>query len=126
MPVWRQMVLLHMVEFLHKTVFWARNSQMEGFVSFKFIYAVFADHLPVLSFDGNGCTIIDGTVSEATAFPSFEAVTFDLKSCMHTQNGLYFIAGKSSPSSEKYSNPFSHGVYIKSHVYGRSTSKIHI
>ena len=40
MSVWRQMVLLHMVENLKKTVFLARNSQMEGFVSFKFIYAV--------------------------------------------------------------------------------------
>ena len=40
MPVWRHMVLLHMVEYLQKTVFWARNSQMEGFVSFKFIYVV--------------------------------------------------------------------------------------
>ena len=40
MPVWSQMVLLHMVEYLQKTVFWARNSQMGGFVSFKFIYAV--------------------------------------------------------------------------------------
>ena len=38
--VWRQMVLLYLVENLQKTVFWARNSQMEGFVSFKFIYAV--------------------------------------------------------------------------------------
>ena len=40
MSVWRQMVLYHLVENLQKTVFWARNSQMEGFVSFKFIYAV--------------------------------------------------------------------------------------
>ena len=40
MSVWRQMVLLYLVEYLQKTVFWARNSQMEGFVSFKFIYAV--------------------------------------------------------------------------------------
>ena len=40
MSVWRQMVLLYMVENLQKTVFWAWNSQMEGFVSFKFIYAV--------------------------------------------------------------------------------------
>ena len=40
MPVWRQMVLLYMVENLQKTVFWSRNSQMEGFVSLKFIYAV--------------------------------------------------------------------------------------
>ena len=40
MSVWRQMVLLHLVEYLHKTVFWARNSQMEGFVSCKFIYVV--------------------------------------------------------------------------------------
>ena len=40
MSVWIQMVLLHMVEYLQKTVFWARNSQMEGFVTFKFIYAV--------------------------------------------------------------------------------------
>ena len=30
MSVWRQMVLLYMVEYLHKTVFWARNSQMGG------------------------------------------------------------------------------------------------
>ena len=41
MSVWRQMVLLHLVENLQKTVFWERNSQMKGFVSFKFIYAVF-------------------------------------------------------------------------------------
>ena len=40
MSVWRQMVLLYMVENLQKTVFWARNSQMKGFVSIKFIYAV--------------------------------------------------------------------------------------
>ena len=40
MPVWRQMALLYLVENLQKTVFWARNSQMEGFVSFKFIYAM--------------------------------------------------------------------------------------
>ena len=40
MSVWCLMVLLHLVEYLQKTVFWARNSQMEGFVSFKFIYAV--------------------------------------------------------------------------------------
>ena len=40
MSVWRQMGLLYMVEYLQKTVFWARNSQMEGFVSFKFIYAM--------------------------------------------------------------------------------------
>ena len=40
MLVWSQMVLLHMVEYLQKTVFWARHSQMEGFVSCKFIYAV--------------------------------------------------------------------------------------
>ena len=40
MSVWRQMVLLHLVEYLQKTVFWARNSQMESIVSFKFIYAV--------------------------------------------------------------------------------------
>ena len=40
MSVWSQMALLHLVEYLQKTVFWARNSQMEGFVSFKFIYAV--------------------------------------------------------------------------------------
>ena len=40
MSVWRQMVLLYLVEYLQKTVFWARNSQMEGFVSCKFIYAV--------------------------------------------------------------------------------------
>ena len=39
-PVWRQMFLLLQVEYLQRTVFWARNSQMEGFVSFKFIYAV--------------------------------------------------------------------------------------
>ena len=38
MSVWRQMVLLHVVEYLQKTVFWARNSQMEGFASFKFIF----------------------------------------------------------------------------------------
>ena len=40
MSVWRQMVLLHLVEYVQKTVFWALNSQMEDFVSFKFIYAV--------------------------------------------------------------------------------------
>ena len=40
MPVWRQIALYHLVENLQKTVFWALNSQMEGFVSFKFIYAV--------------------------------------------------------------------------------------
>ena len=40
MSVWRQMALLYMVEYLQKTVFWALNSQMEGFVSFKFIYAM--------------------------------------------------------------------------------------
>ena len=40
MPVWIQMALLSMVEYLQKTVFWARNSQMECFVSFEFIYAV--------------------------------------------------------------------------------------
>ena len=40
MPVWRQMVLLLLVEYLQKTVFLARNSQMEGFMRFKFIYAV--------------------------------------------------------------------------------------
>ena len=40
MSVWSQMALLYMVENLQKTVFWAWNSQMEGFVSFKIIYAV--------------------------------------------------------------------------------------
>ena len=40
MSVLRQMVLLYMVEYLQKTVFLALNSQMEGFVSFKFIYAM--------------------------------------------------------------------------------------
>ena len=40
MSLWRQMALLHLVEYLKKTVFWAQNSQMEGFVSFKFIYAM--------------------------------------------------------------------------------------
>ena len=30
MSVWRQMALLHLVEYLQKTVFWAPNSQMEG------------------------------------------------------------------------------------------------
>ena len=40
MSVWCQMVLLHMVEYLQRTVIWAPNSQIEGFVSFKFIYAV--------------------------------------------------------------------------------------
>ena len=40
MSVWSQMVLLHMVEYLHKTVFWSLNSQMGGFVTFEFIYAV--------------------------------------------------------------------------------------
>ena len=34
MSVWRQMALLYLVENLQKTVFWARNSQMEGFVKF--------------------------------------------------------------------------------------------
>ena len=41
MSVWRQMALLYLVKNLQKTVSWERNSQMEGFVSFKFIYAVF-------------------------------------------------------------------------------------
>ena len=41
MSVCRQMALLYLVKNLQKTVFWERNSQMEGFVSFKFIYAVF-------------------------------------------------------------------------------------
>ena len=41
MSVWRQMALLYLVKNLQKTVFWERNSQMEDFVSFKFIYAVF-------------------------------------------------------------------------------------
>ena len=40
MSMWRQKVLLHLFENLQKTVFWAGNSQMEGFVSSKFIYAV--------------------------------------------------------------------------------------
>ena len=40
MSVLGQMVLLYMVEYWQKTVFWARNSQMEGFVSLKLIYAV--------------------------------------------------------------------------------------
>ena len=40
MSVWRQTALLYLVEYLQMTVFWARNSKMEGFVSFKFIYAV--------------------------------------------------------------------------------------
>ena len=40
MSVWRQMVLLLLVEYLQKTVLWAGNSQMEVFVSFKFIYVV--------------------------------------------------------------------------------------
>ena len=40
MPVWIQMTLLLLVEYLQRTVFWARNSQMEGFASFKFIYTV--------------------------------------------------------------------------------------
>ena len=40
MSVWTQMVLLYMAENLQKTVFWAQNSQMEGFVSCKIIYAV--------------------------------------------------------------------------------------
>ena len=40
MSMWRQKVLLHLVEYLQKTVFWAQNTQMEGFVSFKFIYAM--------------------------------------------------------------------------------------
>ena len=40
MSVWSQMVLLLLVEYLQKTVFSARNSQMEGFVSFKFNYAM--------------------------------------------------------------------------------------
>ena len=35
--MWRQMTLLHLVEYVQKTVFWARNSQTEGFVIFKFI-----------------------------------------------------------------------------------------
>ena len=40
MSVWIQMTLLLLVEYLQRTVFWARNSQMEGFVSLKLIYAV--------------------------------------------------------------------------------------
>ena len=40
MSVPRQMALLYMVVYLQKTVFWTQNSQMEGFASFKFIYAV--------------------------------------------------------------------------------------
>ena len=40
MSVWSQMVLLYMVEYLQKTVFWAGNSQMEGFVSCKFTNAL--------------------------------------------------------------------------------------
>ena len=40
MSVWRQIALFYMVEYLQKTVFWAWNSQMEGFTSFKFIYVV--------------------------------------------------------------------------------------
>ena len=40
MSVWRQMALFYMVENLQKTVFWAWNSQMEGFVSIKIIYVV--------------------------------------------------------------------------------------
>ena len=40
MSVWCQMVLLHLVEYLQKTVFLAQNSQMEDFVSFKFICAM--------------------------------------------------------------------------------------
>ena len=39
MSVWSQMTLLHLDEYLQKTVFWARNSQMKGFVNFKYIYA---------------------------------------------------------------------------------------
>ena len=41
MLVWIQMTLLLLVECLQRTVFCAQNSQMEDFVSFKFIYAVF-------------------------------------------------------------------------------------
>ena len=40
MSVWRQITLLPLAENLQRTVFWARNSQMEDFVSFKFIYVV--------------------------------------------------------------------------------------
>ena len=40
MSVGCTMTLLLLVENLQKTVFWARNSQMAGFVSFKVIYAV--------------------------------------------------------------------------------------
>ena len=40
MSVWSQVAILYLVEYLQKTVFWARNSQMESIVSFKFIYAV--------------------------------------------------------------------------------------
>ena len=40
MSLWRQMVLLYMVVYLQRAVFWTQNSQMEGFVSFKFIYAM--------------------------------------------------------------------------------------
>ena len=34
MSVWSQMALILLVEYLQKTVFWAQNSQMEGFVKF--------------------------------------------------------------------------------------------
>ena len=37
MPVWIHMALLYRFENLQKTVFWVRNSQMEDFVSFKFV-----------------------------------------------------------------------------------------
>ena len=40
MSVWCQMVLLLLVEYLQRAVFWTQNSQMGGFASFKFIYAV--------------------------------------------------------------------------------------
>ena len=40
MSVWRQMALLYLVVYLQRAVFWTQNSQMEGFASFKFIYAV--------------------------------------------------------------------------------------
>ena len=39
-PVLRQMALLLLVEYWQRAVFWAPNSQMEGFVGFNFIYDV--------------------------------------------------------------------------------------
>ena len=46
---------LPLVENLQKTVFWTRNSQMEGFLSFKFIYVVSC--VIASSYDGRGSDV---------------------------------------------------------------------